>query len=78
MPAFTFLLAFDDEIVGRALTEKNPAWVVGSEFLEKILDFRFHLPPITSTQKERFIRAMERYCPFVPQESAKESGPVAC
>ncbi len=72
LPGFTFLLAFDDEIVSRALTVENPAWVVGSDFLEKILDFRFHLPPITEQQKERFInRAMAKYCPFVPKESVK-------
>jgi len=73
LPGFTFLLAFDDEIVGRALTDKNPAWVDGSNFLEKILDFRFHLPTVTEMQKERFIsKAIAKYCPFVPKESAKE------
>jgi predicted KAP-like P-loop ATPase len=69
LPAFTFILAFDNEIVGRALTEINPAWVVGSDFLEKILDFRFHLPSLTDAQKERLVyRAIARYCPFVPDE----------
>jgi hypothetical protein len=70
LPGFTFVLAFDDEIVGDALLLKNPAWLSGSSFLEKILDFRFHLPPITDAQKERLIyRALEKYCPFVPRES---------
>jgi len=73
LPGFTFLLAFDDEIVARALAEKNHAWVDGSNFLEKILDFRFHLPAVTEAQKERFIsKAIGKYCPFVPNESAKE------
>jgi hypothetical protein len=73
LPGFTFLLAFDDEIVGRALTEKHPAWVEGSNFLEKILDFRFHLPPVTQAQKRRFIsRAMRMYCGFVPTVSTSE------
>jgi hypothetical protein len=73
LPGFTFLLAFDDEIVARALTDNNPAWLNGSNFLEKILDFRFSLPPITEKQKERLLlSAMARYCPFVPKESAKE------
>jgi predicted KAP-like P-loop ATPase len=53
LPGFTFLLAFDDEIVGKALIDNNPAWLDGSDFLEKILDFRFHLPPVTEKQKER-------------------------
>ena len=73
LPGFTFLLAFDDEIVAQALTHENPAWVEGSNFLEKILDFRFHLPVITEGQKARFIsKAIEKYCPFVPQESTDQ------
>jgi predicted KAP-like P-loop ATPase len=55
LPEFTFLLAFDDEIVGRALSESNPARSDGSDFLEKILDFRFHLPPVSEKQKERLV-----------------------
>jgi hypothetical protein len=73
LPGFTFLLAFDDEIVARALASANPAWMEGSNFLEKILDFRYHLPAITEKQKERFIRrAMSKYCAFVPPESTNE------
>jgi hypothetical protein len=73
LPGFTFLLAFDDEIVARALTDANPAWSEGSNFLEKILDFRFHLPAITELQKERFIRrAVAKYCPFVSRDSIGE------
>ncbi|HEY2169797.1 MAG TPA: P-loop NTPase fold protein, partial [Candidatus Angelobacter sp.] len=73
LPGFTFLLAFDDEIVGDALVLKNPAWMRGSDFLEKILDFRFHLPPITDAQRQRLIsRALKKYCPFVPIESVNK------
>jgi KAP-like P-loop domain-containing protein len=73
LPGFTFLLAFDDEILARALADNNPAWLDGSNFLEKILDFRFHLPPITEKQKARLVSSsMAKYCPFVPQESVKE------
>jgi hypothetical protein len=73
LPGFTFVLAFDDEIVAQALIDKNPAWSDGSDFLEKILDFRFHLPSITEKQKERLVRnAMAKYCAFVPQESTKK------
>ena len=72
LPGFTFLLAFDDEIVAHALTQKNPAWVEGANFLEKILDFRFHLPAVTDVQKERLtLRAIRKYCPFVPIEATK-------
>jgi predicted KAP-like P-loop ATPase len=55
LPGFTFLLAFDNEIVAQALANANPAWMEGSTFLDKILDFRYHLPRITERQKERFI-----------------------
>ena len=73
LPGFTFVLAFDDEIVARALIDNNPAWSDGSDFLEKILDFHFHLPSITAKQKERLVlNAMAKYCPFVPQESTKK------
>ena len=70
LPGFTFILAFDDEIVAETLTEKNPAWRQGTNFLEKILDFRFHLPAVTDKQKERLTaRAINKYCDFVPPES---------
>src|SRR5260370_8233332 len=72
LPGFTFLLAFDDEIVGRALTDTNPAWSDGSDFLEKILDFRFQLPPVSEKQNERLVfRALAKYCPLVPTNSVK-------
>jgi hypothetical protein len=71
LPGFTFILAFDDEIVAEALAYENPAWV-GANFLEKILDFRFHLPEVTEKQRERLtLKAMEKYCEFVPAESTK-------
>jgi len=73
LPAFTFILAFDDEIVARSIVQENPAWDLGADFLEKILDFRFHLPPITKSQKQRLVdRALAKYCDFVPSESVVE------
>ena len=69
-PGFTFLLAFDDEIVGASLAMNNPAWSNGSDFLDKILDFRFHLPPVTDIQKRKLLkRALNDYCPFIPSDS---------
>ncbi|MGB8476228.1 MAG: P-loop NTPase fold protein, partial [Candidatus Acidiferrum sp.] len=74
LPGFTFLLAFDNEIVSDSLTETNPAWPDGSDFLEKILDFRFHLPPVSEKQNKRLVlRALAKYCPFVPEKSV---GPI--
>jgi len=73
LPGFTFILAFDEDIVSSALAQENPSWSSGTDFLEKILDFRFHIPPITDPQKERLIaKALTKYCPFVPQKSATE------
>ena len=68
LPGFTFLpAAFDDEIVGGALAQQeHPRGGKALSFWKKILDFRFYLPPITESQKERFVRnAMNKYCPFV-------------
>jgi KAP family P-loop domain len=73
LPGFAFVLAFDDEIVEYALAETNKAWGDGSDFLEKILDFRFHLPPVTPEQKRRLVeRSVSLYCPFIEASSALE------
>ncbi len=73
LPGFTFILAFDDEVVAESLTQKNPAWDRGADFLDKIFDFRFHLPVVTESQKEKLTaRAMAKYCPFVPTDSTKK------
>lgn len=73
LPGFAFVLAFDDEIVEIALAKTNKAWGDGSDFLEKILDFRFHLPPVTPDHKKRLVkRSIELYCPFIPASSTAE------
>src|SRR5262249_35743818 len=73
LPGFAFVLAFDDELVEIALAEAIKAWGEGSDFLEKILDFRFHLPQVTLEQKKRLIkRSIELYCPFIPVSSTSE------
>jgi predicted KAP-like P-loop ATPase len=73
IPSFTFILAFDNEIVAKALVETNPAWGEGARFLDKILDFQFHLPPMSAAGKAKLIsKAMGQFCPFVPQEPTAE------
>jgi hypothetical protein len=73
IPRFTFILAFDDEIVAKALVEMNPAWGEGARFLDKVLDFQYHLPLVSNAVKARLIsKAMENHCPFVPKESTAE------
>jgi hypothetical protein len=73
LPRFTFVLAFDDEIVGAMLTGKNPAWPNGSDFLDKILDFRFNLPSVSDDQKNNLLlKAIALHCGFVPEESVND------
>ena len=73
LPGFTFVLAFDDVIVGTALKQENAAWAEGQDFLEKILDFRFSLPPIGRENQQRLLkRALMEYADFVPFAGAAE------
>jgi hypothetical protein len=73
LPRFAFVLAFDDAIVAKALHQENPEWEQGEDFLEKILDFRFSLPPITKAGKEQLLaRALRENAEFVPMDSVKE------
>lgn len=70
LPGFTFLLAFDEKVISKALLTQNPGWEDGRAFLDKILDFRFHLPPVEPKQKGQLVaRAISQYCSFVPQQS---------
>lgn len=66
VPGFAFVLAFDDHIVAEALATYHPAWTEGHSFLDKILDFRFPLPPIDAVQRRRLVQnAIARFCSFV-------------
>lgn len=66
IPHFSFILAFDNEIIATALAKHHPAWGTGDEFLHKIIDFPFDLPHITEIQqKKMLIREMNEYCSFV-------------
>lgn len=70
---FAFVLAFDDKIVAGALKAYHPAWGEGGSFLEKILDFRFHLPAVTPDQRrDLLLEALNDYCPFIPRDSARD------
>jgi hypothetical protein len=70
LPGFTFVLAFDNEIVADGLVTANKAWGDGDSFLDKILDFHYYLPPISKAAKRLLLRNMlDRYAAFVPQAS---------
>jgi hypothetical protein len=70
LPGFTFVLAFDNEIVADGLITANKAWGDGDNFLDKILDFHYYLPPVSKAAKRLLLRNMlDRYAKFVPQDS---------
>jgi hypothetical protein len=72
LPGFTFVLAFDNEIVAEGLIKSNPAWGNGAKFLDKILDFQYCLPPITMEGKHLLLKRMlKRYGEFVPESSTE-------
>jgi hypothetical protein len=66
LPGFSFVLAFDVDVVARALAQEYTAWGRGEEFLEKIIDFPISLPIPSDQQLRRFLFAqIEKDCPFV-------------
>ena len=70
LPGFTFVLAFDNEIVAKGLVTANSAWGDGDDFLDKILDFNYYLPMISKAGKRLLLKNMlDRYAKFVPQDS---------
>jgi hypothetical protein len=70
LPGFTFVLAFDNEIVADGLVTANKAWGDGDNFLDKILDFHYYLPPISMAAKRLLLKNMlDRYAKFVPKNS---------
>jgi predicted KAP-like P-loop ATPase len=70
LPGFTFVLAFDNEIVADGLITANKAWGDGHSFLDKILDFHYYLPPVSKSRKRLLLKNMlDRYAKFVPQDS---------
>ncbi len=70
LPGFTFVMAFDDEIVAEGLVTTNRAWGDGDSFLDKILDFHYYLPPVSKSKKRLLLKnVLDRYGKFVPQDS---------
>ena len=70
LPGFTFVLAFDNEIVADGLITANKAWGDGDNFLDKILDFHYYLPPVSKAAKRLLLTtALDLYAKFVPQDS---------
>jgi hypothetical protein len=70
-PGFAFVLAFDKEIVGKAIAEYSKAYGDSAErFLEKVVDIPFDLPDPTAEQAARLARrALDECCPFIPADA---------
>jgi hypothetical protein len=73
-PKLSYVLAFDHGIVSRALETYNPAWKESkTNFLDKIVDFSFHLPyPSVVQVKNLALSQFKALAPFVPEEAVRE------
>jgi ABC-type oligopeptide transport system ATPase subunit len=71
-PGFCFIIPFAYDIVSQALAEHHKAWGTGEGFLEKVIDYRFSLPPTTVEQRwELFIEELGQYFKCLPAERMK-------
>lgn len=69
-PGFSFICAFDPEVVGKVLRRYHPGFGDGLRFLEKIIDYPRWLPIPTMGGLIRLaVAAAKSNCPFVPVES---------
>lgn len=68
-PGFTFVLAFDKDVVARALGEYSGSFGESADrFLEKIIDVPFDLPtPSAQCVKRLATRALRDCCDFIPE-----------
>lgn len=74
-PGFSFVLAFDKQIISRALGEYSKVFGDDADaFLAKIVDIPFELPTPSDTQVQRLTRvAFKKCCEFVPPSAIEES-----
>lgn len=70
-PGFSFVLAFDRQVVARALTEYSAAYGENAQtFLEKVVDIPFEIVSPTAAQKFALAQqAFEACCPFLPESA---------
>lgn len=72
IPSFTFIMAFDPDVVSDALLKNHPGWKSGSQFIDKIIDFPFWLPNLTQEQiNELAIKEFNDICEFVDSQSVE-------
>lgn len=74
MPGFSFLLAFDKDVVSAALHNHNPAWKAkDNDFLEKIIDFQVYFANPTKDQiLNHALYLFNSICPLVPNDTIKK------
>lgn len=71
---FTFVLAFDKKIITASLETYNSAWLAaGEDFLSKVIDFPFDLPPPSEKQIQQLaVDQFAKQCPFVPTAAVQD------
>ena len=74
-PGFVFVLAFDKEVVGKALRSYSEAFGESAQhFLDKIIDVPVTLPEPTPKQVQRMVKKNLRYCcPFLPDAAIEQT-----
>ncbi len=55
LPQCAFVMGFDPLVVTSALVEVHPGWGKTDEFMEKIIDFPFWLPPVQDHDIQRLL-----------------------
>lgn len=74
---FSFVCAFDPEIVGKVLRVRHRGFGDGLKFLEKIIDYPVWLPPPTAEGLLKIALAdRNNHCPFVPESEIRNSFPL--
>lgn len=74
-PGFVFVLAFDKEVVGRALLSYSDAFGESAQhFLDKIIDVPVTLPEPSPKQVQRMVARNLKYCcPFLPDTAIAQT-----
>jgi len=67
IPGFSFVLAFDEKAVQHSLGQTNGEWGQNLRFLEKVIEYPRHLPPIDSRTTLRFAEVLRhQHAPWLP------------
>lgn len=74
-PGFVFVLAFDKDVVGKALRSYSEAFGESAQhFLDKIIDVPVTLPEPSPKQVQRMVARNLRYCcPFLPDTAIEQT-----